>query len=133
MRPELAELRRWLIKARHDRSAAMKILTPDCEEFDAAAFHCQQAVEKLLKAWLVFRRRPFEKVHDLGLLLYYCASEDRAFETLRDAIEPLTVYAVAFRYPGPADPTRGDVEEALRTVAMVWDFVTARMPEEAVR
>jgi HEPN domain-containing protein len=53
MPPEDAEIRRWLVKARHDWSAATKILSPDCQELDVAAFHCQQAVEKTLKAYLV--------------------------------------------------------------------------------
>ena len=97
MPPEHEEIRRWLLKARHDWSAARKVLTPDCEETDVAAFHCQQAAEKLLKAYLVSRRTEFEKIHDLGRLLDYCARADSEVESLRDAVEPLTLYAVAFR------------------------------------
>lgn len=132
MLPEHVEIQRWLIKVRHDWSAARKIFTPDCSETDTAAFHCQQAVEKLLKAYLLSRRVPFERIHDLRRLLDYCAAADGAFETLRNSVEPLTLYAVAFRYPGPADPTRKDVETALAVVQDVWEFVTARLPSETV-
>jgi HEPN domain-containing protein len=131
MSPEQTEVKRWLQKARHDWSAVTKILTPDCDETDVAAFHCQQAVEKALKAYLVSRRIEFEKVHDLGLLLDHCASVDNDFEALRDAVEPLTLYAVTFRYPGPAEPTRDEVERGLLVVEQVWAFVTARVPADA--
>jgi HEPN domain-containing protein len=132
MPPEEKEVRRWLEKARNDWSAARKIFTPDCVELDTAAFHCQQAVEKTLKAYLVSQGINFEKVHDLGRLLDHCASADAEFESLRDAVEPLTLYAVAFRYPGPAEPARQDVESALRVVDGVWTFVTSRLRPEVL-
>jgi HEPN domain-containing protein len=132
MPPELAEVRRWLTKARHDWSAAKKIFTPDCQETDVAAFHCQQAVEKMLKAYLVSRGVEFEKIHDLRRLLDYCVGVDQTFDSLRDAVEPLTLYAVAFRYPGPVEPSREEVAAALRLVQDVWNHVTARLSTEAV-
>lgn len=132
MPPEHDEIRRWLLKGRHDWSAAEKVLTPDCEETDVAGFHCQQAAEKMLKAYLISRRIEFEKIHDLGRLLDYCVQADPQFDSLRDAVEPLTLYAVAFRYPGPAEPLRQEVESALRVVGQVWTFVTARLPGEVV-
>ncbi len=132
MPPEQTEVRRWLEKAKHDWSAAIKILTPDCVELDTVTFHCQQAVEKLLKGYLVHHAVEFEKVHDLGRLLDHCAGKDAAFESLRDAVEPLTLYAIAFRYPGPADPTIEDVRSALCVVEQVWHFVTDRVPKEVI-
>ncbi|TVQ33410.1 MAG: HEPN domain-containing protein [Phycisphaeraceae bacterium] len=115
-------------KAEQDRSAARKIFTPDCEELAAAAFHCQQAVEKALKAYLVLRSTSFGKTHDLTHLLDLCAKHDDAFESIRADIEPLTIYAVAYRYPGPAEPTRRHVEQAFRSVDTAWGFLSTRMP-----
>ena len=132
MPPEQAEIRRWLEKAQHDRSAADKLFGPDCVELDITAFHCQQAVEKILKAFLVSQNVEFEKVHDLGYLLDHCTTVDGDFESLRESVEPLTLFAVAFRYPGPADPTRGDVESALHVVERVWEFVTRRLPPAVI-
>jgi HEPN domain-containing protein len=85
MPPELAEVRRWLTKAGHDWSAVRKIFTPDCQETGVAAFHCQQAVEKTLKAYLVSRGVEFEKIHDLRRLLDYCVGVDQTFDSLREA------------------------------------------------
>jgi HEPN domain-containing protein len=113
MRPEADEIARWLRKAQHDLTAARRLLTPDCVEFDVVAFHCQQAVEKSLKAFLVAHRVEFEKIHDIRRLLDLCAAIDADFNELRASAEPLTIFAVTFRYPGPAEPTRADAERAL--------------------
>ena len=130
MPPELQEVKRWLDKARHDTSTVEKLLVGDAVETDVAAFHTQQAAEKLLKAFLVYRAIEFEKVHDLGQLLQQCAEDDAEFESLRDTVTPLSAYAVAYRYPGPAEPTKADVVHALDVVRRVWEFVTQRLPAE---
>ena len=128
MPPEQDEVRRWLVKARHDWSVAEQILAASGEETDIGAFHCQQAVEKMLKAFLVSRQIEFEKMHDLGRLLDHCASGDARFESLRDDVEPLTLFSMAFRYPGPSDPSREDVESALGVVEQVWSLIEQLLP-----
>ena len=130
---EILEIRRWLTKAAHDRAVAGQIMRAGGVEADVAAFHCQQAVEKLLKAYLVSRRVPFEKVHDLRLLLNQCAPLDPSFDALRDSVEPLTLYAVAYRYPGPAEPSATEADRALGVVQTVWTFVMRHLPEDASR
>jgi HEPN domain-containing protein len=54
MPPELGEVRRWMDKARRDWKMAKAGLVQDPPVTDGAAFHCQQAVEKMLKAYLVY-------------------------------------------------------------------------------
>ena len=54
--PEVGQtVRRWIEKAEHDLEAATRILQDEhgCP-YDTACFHCQQAVEKYLKAALTF-------------------------------------------------------------------------------
>ena len=132
MRLEDAEVRRWLEKARHDWMVVQRILKDGGPELDVAAFHCQQAVEKVLKAYLISQRRSFEKIHDLRRLLDYCVEREAAFESLRDDVEPLTIYAVAFRYPGPSDPMIEEVIRAERVVAKAWQFIADRLPPHVV-
>lgn len=130
MPPELAEVREWIRKADHDRRMAELGLAESPAITDAAAFHCQQAVEKLLKGYLIFRQQPFEKIHDLEVLVEQCERLDTTFADLVDAVEPLSPYAVRFRYPGPADPTVDEVRQALDVVANVRRFVLERLPDE---
>ncbi|MEW6252358.1 MAG: HEPN domain-containing protein [Planctomycetota bacterium] len=129
MPPEALEIQRWLLKAQTDWTVARKAIQPP-PQLDAAAFHCQQAVEKLLKAYLIAHNVAFEKVHDLSRLVQQCAVVDPDFASLAELVEPLTLYAVAYRYPGPADPTRARVEAALEVVAHVWEYVVARLPPD---
>ena len=56
-----------------------------------------------------------------------CASVDQTFESLRDEVEPLSIYAVAFRYPGPADPALEQIRQATETVDLVWKHVSDRL------
>ena len=131
MPPDLEEIKRWLQKAHRDLAAAKQLLSTEPPPTDIAAFHAQQAVEKLLKAFLMSREIQFEKVHDVGLLLEQCAGCEREFAGLTKDVIPLSAYAVAFRYPGPADPTKEEAESACVVAQRVWDFVIERLPTEA--
>ena len=132
MPPESAEVKRWLSKAEHDRMGAEVALAHSPPLTDIAAFHCQQAVEKLLKAYLVDRRQSFERTHDLVELLGLCTDDDASFGALRGLVEPLTPYAVRFPYPGSADPSVEQVQSALEVVRRVLEFVVSRLgPDSA--
>ena len=64
----LADTREWLGKAKDDLRAARRLLKPPPALSSAAAFHCQQAAEKALKAFLAWRDVPFRKTHDLEVI-----------------------------------------------------------------
>jgi len=130
MPPELAEIRRWIEKAEHDLQTAELAMRSRRAITDIASFHCQQAVEKLLKAYLVSKEQDFEKIHDLRALTLACSDCDSAFKELLPRVGPLTAYAVRYRYPGPNDPTVEEVNEAIEVVGDVWAFVLDRLPHE---
>ena len=61
-------------------------------------FHCQQAAEKALKAFLTFHDQPFRKTHDLASLGKQYANIDATLEALVDRLDDLSEYAWAYRY-----------------------------------
>lgn len=128
MPPDLLEVLRWLEKADHDRQSVELLLAQAKPLTEIAAFHCQQAVEKTLKAYLVYREHEFEKTHDLRALANMCGQYDGEFLALLDDVEPLTAYAVRFRYPGPTEPIVEQVRRALRVAIRVSAFVSAKLP-----
>ncbi|NLF15390.1 MAG: HEPN domain-containing protein, partial [Anaerolineaceae bacterium] len=65
MNPLLEEARAWLRKARSDLLSARILVEHSPLVLGPAAFHCQQAAEKTLKAFLISRSVPFERVHSL--------------------------------------------------------------------
>lgn len=61
--------REWIEKAEGDRAVALREMQAAEPVFDVVSFHAQQCAEKYLKAFLEERCIPFEKTHDLALLL----------------------------------------------------------------
>jgi len=91
---------RWLKKAENDLKAVKYLLDAADAPLDIICFHCQQAVEKLLKAYLTWTDIRVKKTHDLESILNLCIKENKEFEFLdKDKISELTLYAVTIRYP----------------------------------
>ncbi len=122
------EVQAWLGKARADYVAAQILIEHSALALGPAVFHCQQAAEKALKAFLVWRSVPLEKVHNLVYLCDLCEAEDARFASLREATEFLTPYAVEVRYPGDAlEVMPGEAREALAAARRVCEFVLSEL------
>ena len=95
-------VRRWLQRAEHDFATAETMLAQPDAPTDVVCFHCQQCVEKSLKAWLVKTNCDFPKTHDLQRLLSLCISIDDSFRELQECA-PST--CGSFRRPAWVRPT----------------------------
>ena len=62
-------INKWIEKADHDIGTAELIMQYIPEYRDTISFHCQQAVEKYLKAYLIFIDLEVVRSHNLILLL----------------------------------------------------------------
>ena len=89
----------WLKKASRDLRFSNAALTLEEQFFDEIVFHCQQSVEKSIKAFLTFHKVPFGKTHDIGELLLSIAKIDNELAKLLESSKILSKYAVAIRYP----------------------------------
>ena len=131
MSPELELVNKWLQRARSDLRMAEIALDSDQPESAGACFHCQQAVEKSLKAFLVFRDVEFEWSHEIGYLLGLCCKHDGAFGQFDRWAEQLTGFAVRFRYPlDRPDPPIEQAQETLALARQLWQSVLDRLPAE---
>jgi HEPN domain-containing protein len=133
-KPAVDLTRAWLLKGFSDLDTARQIGGLPGGHLDAGIYHCQQAAEKVLKGFLIFHGRPFEKIHDLGKILELAILEEPTFQQLADAADGLTPYSVAYRYPdeqGIPEPTREEFEEALEHAQAIYDFVLRALPPEA--
>jgi HEPN domain-containing protein len=120
------EIAAWLSRAGQDLRAAAVGLAATPPLLADAAFHCQQAVEKVLKAFLTRHDHPFRKTHDIGELGVACVAYDPSIEDLVRPAAPFTEYAWRFRYPGDVfEPDRAEVEEALDLARAIVDAITA--------
>ena len=92
--------REWLAKAEEDMSVAAGLIRRRRIPANAVCFHCQQAAEKLLKAFLQERNIPFGKTHDLEELLRLTQPTAPSVALLANDLQLLTDFAVKYRYPG---------------------------------
>jgi HEPN domain-containing protein len=131
MNHALDEVREWLQKGGNDLLSAQILIEHVPPVLDTASFHCQQAVEKALKAFLAWKAVPFEKVHSLIYLLDLCEVEEPGLASLRNRAETLAPYAVEIRYPGVMmEVSLEEAQEALAIAEAVWDFVMGLLPRE---
>ena len=125
------DVKQWLIRSQRDLKVADVLLKSQESLFDAVVYHCQQAAEKALKAYLTYQRVSFRKTHDLGLLVELCLVSEPGFQCLEDVADVLTPYATEFRYPGNViEPARHEAEEALSMAVSVVRLVTEALPAE---
>lgn len=115
----------WLRHAKADLALATSPLPKD-GLYNTLCFHAQQAVEKSIKAVLIFRGIEFPKVHSLTRLIDLLPSDIiRTVDLLESA--RLTVYATAFRYPGEEDEpdvSGNKYQEAVRLAKIVFKWAS---------
>ncbi|HRP94634.1 MAG TPA: HEPN domain-containing protein [Rhodocyclaceae bacterium] len=110
----------WIARAEDDFAAARKLISGDDPLPATAAYHCQQAAEKALKAILAACDQTIPKTHDLRLLTELVAERHRAFAQCMEAAEWLNPFATEFRYPTDApDPGLADASKALAFAAQI--------------
>jgi len=128
------ETRQWLLCAQEDLSAVEALVSVYPPLVRGALFHCQQAAEKAMKAFLVWHDEPFTKTHNLTALGDQCVGIDQTLEGPIGESIKLTRFAIRFRYPG--EPERPTVEEArhwLAAARSVFAAILDRLPEQVRR
>lgn len=123
----------WLDNAEEDLRSA-RILTRAAEpELRVAAYHTQQAAEKLLKAMIVAMGNSPLHVHDLDKLLALIPVHDSASPDLQK-LRGLAGYFGAFRYPNSGIvldvPTVGELERWSDEIEQLIASIRARIDPE---
>lgn len=91
-------LKNWLFRAKEDIAVIESLFVTDPAFYSSTiCFHAQQAVEKYLKAFLVFKNVDFPRTHDVDFLLTECKKIDpKDFEI---DLGSLSDFGVNIRYP----------------------------------
>ena len=92
-------IKEWIEKADHDLGSEKLIYLHIPDYFDTIAFHCQQAVEKYLKAILDFYGIEFQRSHNLVYLLEMVSEKMEILEKRYDNAILLNGFSVQIRYP----------------------------------
>lgn len=119
----------WVRKAEHDRQAIRSILAGDEVPWDVICFHAQQAAEKLLKGFLVFRGVQPSRTHDLVALLRECSLHAQGLVCLLADCQFLTAFAVHACYPDDlGEPSEEDAAAARASLERTWQAVSRCLP-----
>jgi HEPN domain-containing protein len=128
MKEKINEIISWIKKADHDLGTAIVTYLHIPEFKDTVTFHCQQSVEKCLKAYLIFLDTEFKYSHDLIYLLELISMEDTTFDKYFDNIIKLQNYSVEIRYPNETMfLSKEQVIEAIETSKLIRNIVCDKM------
>ncbi|MCL4512343.1 MAG: HEPN domain-containing protein [Bacteroidetes bacterium] len=123
-------VREWVEKARSDYHTAEREISVEVNpNWDGVCFHCQQCIEKLLKALLQKSNTKFSKTHDLEELLRLILPAYPALSEIRDGLEWLTVFAVEIRYPGES-ALKEDAEKSCKITKECWAMIMPLIENE---
>jgi len=126
-----SEVKAWMVKAWRGLETARRAAAGEPPFYDIAVYHCQPAAEKSVKAFLVHHGKPYEKTHDVEVLVDLACEIDSKFSALTDAADALTPYATRFRYPNATfavEPQPTECSEAIQHAKAVYEFVLSRLP-----
>ena len=124
----MQEHERWLKIAKEDLRVSKLLIKEDA--LSTVTYHCQQAAEKALKAYLVFKGKDVPRTHDLMKLVVACSKINNIFEDLDSAAELLNPFATKFRYPTEFDiPDYDDTKEAIKQAQKIVRFVLKKIDE----
>ena len=107
-------IQEWINKAQKDIKT-VEIMKEYEDMTEIICFHCQQAVEKYLKALLIKNGEEITKTHNIDYLLNKCIKYNNEFEEFLGT--PLSEYAVDTRYHDVRYiPSKEETEEAINIV-----------------
>lgn len=114
----------WLDKAREDMESA-GVLSRYEECHNAAAFHCQQAIEKALKAYILLKSDILVDGHNLTWLCKRAMRYDKHFHKYLDESASLNKCYIETRYPAdiPLELTNEVVARYHRMAHDMYSFI----------
>lgn len=129
------EALRWYAIAKEDLRVATLCSSADPPSPEAAAYHCQQAAEKLIEGLPVAAAEKFRNIHDLDELADQALGRYPTLSQSLDFCRPLTRRGTLFRYPtlgdeGELKPSAAEISEAVERLVALADAIRSQEPSE---
>jgi HEPN domain-containing protein len=116
---EIEDVAEWMQLADDDLYSAKILNEAIRRPFEIICYHCAQATEKYLKAYLTFRDIIPKKTHDLVFLYNLCIEKDTEFQNIKTICEFLNRFASDIRYPHKYEVTENNVNFSINAVEEV--------------
>ncbi|MEI7982227.1 MAG: HEPN domain-containing protein [Bacteroidota bacterium] len=129
MRPET---NLWIEKANQDAKTVEILIQSKEGPPEIICFHCQQAAEKFLKAFLIDKNIDFPRTHDLLMLIEkYILPFDGTFHEVITSATEITGYATSTRYPDLDDEFDiNAAHEAYQAMTEIKAFILGKICNE---
>ncbi|RJQ48873.1 MAG: HEPN domain-containing protein [Nitrospiraceae bacterium] len=127
-------VKEWIAKAEEDYKTVLTLNRQRKNKLpNSICFHCQQCIEKYLKAFLIYNESEPPRTHDLRKLNDVAASFDSSLKNIYDFLEQLNPYSVEFRYPG-SSATLKEAKQAVQVMkkargVLIKKFIGIRQPK----
>ena len=132
---ESTDYKKWLFYAKEDADAANTLMNAQKAFPNQAIILSLQSAEKSLKAYLIYKKKKFNKTHDLKELLKLCKESDSEFEEFEPRIYQLSIQPPSMRYPnknslinseGMSNYKRKTVNIRVKNALDLYDFITKK-------
>jgi len=124
------DIEKWIRYAQMDFDHAVKTAEAYYPvPIEIICYHCQQSVEKILKAYIIAKEGTFKKTHDLEVLIDNCKKYSSEFDLFSGKCALLTSYEVTARYPPDVDLTETEMKQAIKDARQVLDFAKSKLRE----
>lgn len=128
MNDKTAIIKKWIEKGDHDLGTAIITYTHLPKYSDTITFHCQQAVEKYLKSYLIHLGLKVPKTHDLVYISEIINQKDKIQKDWFDKISVLADYAIEIRYPDQTiELTDEEISEAIGIAKEFRKIITKKL------
>lgn len=118
----------WLDRSKEDMLSA-KILRETSECYNNAAFHCQQTIEKALKAYILLKSDILVDGHNLSWLCKRAMKYDQKFAEWLQESASLNKCYIETRYPAdlPLVLTSDEVSGYYKMASDMYDFILSEV------
>lgn len=118
----------WIGRASEDLTCAMLLLRED-ECYNCIAFHCQQAIEKALKSYILIKTNQPVDGHNLTWLCKRAMKYNQQFHTWLADSAALNKCYIETRYPSDMYPTitYEDVRQYVQMAKEMYAFICEEM------
>ena len=113
------EVKEWMTIADCDFDSAKILNEATRKYYEIICYHCAQATEKYLKAYLVYHDIIPERSHDLINLYRICVNIDSIFRSINTKCGFLNRFANDIRYPHRYEVTDSDANFAIDAVEII--------------
>jgi HEPN domain-containing protein len=116
---KISDVKEWIQIADDDFYSAQVLSEADRKPYEIICYHCAQAIEKYLKAYLSYNDIIPQKTHNLLFLHELCIEKENNFEIIRTECSLLNRFTNEIRYPHRMEIKEEDVDYSLKAVERI--------------